>query len=111
MDHTYEKHLSSIEALCRVCARLTLTTKQKKYNRYRKPTSVHSVASYLTLLGFNIQQTNEGLYPSFICEKCRCKLRNFKKSCNLSHVEAFKAEFNANSVILCEFNPNQEAWK
>ena len=74
MDHTREKHLSSINSLCRVCARLTVTKKQKKH--YKKPVCLDQVAHDLTLIGLNVRNDNFEVHSRHICLKCKCAIEN-----------------------------------
>ena len=74
MDHTLEKHLNAINSMCRVCARLCVTEKQKK--RRKTPYPLDKIRKDLTLIGFVLRTDEEDVHSRFICDKCKHALDN-----------------------------------
>ena len=77
MEHTIESHNAALRDLCRICAGLCVTVKQKK--NYMGPSLCASVSDDLFLLcGFDTGKDIEGTHSTFVCVKCKNAIRHCK---------------------------------
>jgi len=78
MDHSLEKHLTSLNSLCRICGNISTNKKQK--SKSIKPLLVDSLSiDILLVFGVNVKKDVDDKHSKCMCRSCGAMIRNVKK--------------------------------
>ena len=106
MDHTLEKHLNAINSMCRLCARLCVTKKQKKQRK--TPCPLDKIRKDLTLIGLVLRTDKEDVHSRFVCEKCKLSLDNSKRTESVTYCDKLRKFFQDTADIWCAFDVTKD---
>ena len=103
MDHTLQYHLHAINELCRICAKLALTRKEKRsFNKKSKCRDFQF--DILSVFGIDISTDNDTKHSSHICRKCTSRIRNVKKLKSPTMMQAAHSDASKLKNVWVEFN-------
>ena len=103
MDHTLQNHLHAINELCRVCAKLALTRKEKR-SFHKKSKCSDFQFDILSVFGIDISTDHDTKHSSHICRKCTSRIRNVKKYKSPTMMQAAHKDASKLKSIWVEFN-------
>ena len=106
MEHTKEKHLKSVNELCRLCLNRTLTKYQRQSKK--KPILCTKYEDELfSYFGIDCSKDIHGMHSTTLCKKCESKIATIKRRKSKPMIENLKSIIDINLNIWTLFDPLQ----
>ena len=74
-DHSLTEHARRINSLCRLCGECV---KRGEKDRSKGTLCTQYSDKILSIFGINVVEDTDNKHSSFLCNKCQCRLVNFK---------------------------------